>query len=209
MDGIHDLAGLSGFGEVIVESDEPTFHEPWEAVAFALNALGVTIGTYNVDAYRHAIERMRPAHYLAASYYERTLTGVATLMVEKGIVSREELEDRAGGVFPLSQPAAAVAPDGMESSKEPRYVVGDHVLVRNIHPAGHTRVPRYVRGVRGEVLHVAPMFPFPDASAHDLAGRSEATYHVLFRAEDLWTDAAGTGDTVVVDLWESYLEPAS
>jgi nitrile hydratase beta subunit len=209
LDGIHDLGGMSGFGTVEVERDEPTFHEPWEGVAFALNVLGVSRCAYNVDAYRHSIERMRPAHYLAASYYERTLTGCATLLVENGIVSLAELEERAGGRFPLAQPAAPVTPDDRIASEETRFGVGERVRVRDIHPPGHTRVPRYVRGVCGEVLHVAPSFVFPDASAHGLPGRSEPTYHVLFRAEDLWTDAAGSGESVVVDLWETYLDPAS
>ncbi|MGH7786970.1 MAG: hypothetical protein ACRERC_08900, partial [Candidatus Binatia bacterium] len=57
MDGIHDLGGMNGFGPVAVEPDEPVFHEPWEAIAFALNALGIAVlGAYNVDEYRHAIE---------------------------------------------------------------------------------------------------------------------------------------------------------
>jgi nitrile hydratase beta subunit len=209
VDGIHDLGGMSGFGAVEVERDEPTFHEHWECVVFSLNALGVSMGAYNVDEYRHSVERMRPAHYLAASYYERTLTGVATLFVEKGIVEFEELETRAGGLFPLSQPVARVVSDGRGNPEGPRFGVGDRVLVRNSHPAGHTRVPRYVRGVCGEVLHVAPRFSFPDAAAHGLTERSEATYHVLFRAEDLWTDAAGSRESVVVDLWETYLEHPS
>jgi hypothetical protein len=55
----------------------------------------VRSGLFNMDEYRHAIERMEPRHYLAASYYERSLTALATLCVEKGVVTREELE-RAG-----------------------------------------------------------------------------------------------------------------
>ncbi len=209
LDGIHDLGGMSGFGAVEMELDEPTFHERWESVTLGLNALGLlTLRAYNLDEYRHSIERMLPAHYLSATYYERALTGIATLLVEKGIVSREELEERAGGPFPLSQPTAPVEPDGRASREAPRFDVGCRVLVRDIHPAGHTRVPRYVRGVCGDVMQVTPPFPFPDAAAHGLPLRSEPTYHVLFRAEDLWTDAAGSRETVIVDLWETYLLPA-
>ncbi len=210
MDGIHDLGGMSGFGPVEVEPDEPVFHERWEATAFGLNALGAAVlKAYNADEYRHAVERMDPAHYLAASYYERVLTGVATLLVEKGIVDRADLERRAGGPFPLGRPAASVRSDGREPPEGPRFSVGDVVRVRDINPAGHTRVPRYVRGKRGEVVHVAPRFPFPDASAHALPGRSEHTYHVLFRARDLWGEMAGRSETIAVDLWESYLEAAT
>jgi nitrile hydratase len=206
MDGIHDLGGLHGFGAVEVERDEPVFHERWEARAFAMNALGIAaLRAYNVDEYRHAVERMEPAHYLAASYYERVLTAVATLLVEKGVVTREELEARAGGPFPLARPAAPPTTDA-PPREQARFAVGDVVVVRDIHPAGHTRVPRYVRGKRGVVVHVAPRFSFPDAAAHGLPRRDEHTYHVRFEASAVWADAAEQNAPVIVDLWDSYLE---
>ena len=58
------------------------------------------------------------------------------------------------------------------------------------------------------VIHVAPPFSFPDAAAHGLPPREDHTYHVQFQAQELWTDAAGTNETVVVDLWGDYLERA-
>lgn len=209
MDGIHDLGGMSGFGRVDIEREEQVFHEAWESLAFALNALGVAaLGAYNVDEYRHAIERMDPLHYLQATYYERVLTGVATLLVEKGVVTREELERRAGAAFPLSRPVDDRPCADLTPQPEARFAIGDRVIVQSFHPAGHTRAPRYVRGKRGVVVHVAPKFSFPDAAAHGLAHRSEHTYHVEFEARELWADAAGEKQTVVVDLWDSYLEGA-
>jgi nitrile hydratase len=208
MDGIHDLGGMSGFGAVETERDEPTFHQRWEARAFALNGLGTRVlQAYNVHEYRHAVERMDPAHYLAASYYERWLTGVATLFVEKGLVTRDELEARAGGPFPLSRPAAEVKAVSVPGG-EPRFSAGDSVVVRDMHPAGHTRVPRYVRGKRGVVVRVSRPFEFPDLAGHALPAHVEPTYHVEFDSRELWRDAAEGRGTVVVDLWESYLEAA-
>jgi nitrile hydratase subunit beta len=210
MDGIHDLGGMDGFGPVGVEREEPVFHEPWEARAFALNFLGLgVLKAYNVHEYRHAVERMDPGHYLAAPYYERWFTGVATLLVEKGVVTREELERRAGGRFPLSRPSASVEAVGISSPERPRFAVGDAVAVRDIHPRGHTRAPRYVRGKRGMVLSVAPRFVFPDLAGHGIRAHREHTYHVEFRAQDLWSDASASHESVIVDLWESYLEGAS
>jgi nitrile hydratase len=209
MDGIHDLGGMSGFGSVEAERDEPVFHEPWEALAFATNALGIAVlAVYNADEYRHAIERMDPAHYLTATYYERVLTGVATLLVEKGVVARDDLEARAGGLFPLARPVAEQPTADLSPQARPRFRIGDAVVVRDIHPAGHTRVPRYVRGKRGVVVHVAPPFTFPDAAAHGRTHRTEHTYHVAFPARVLWGDVALGDDAVVVDLWDCYLEPA-
>ena len=67
-------------------------------------------------------------------------------------------------------------------------------------------MPRYVRGKCGVVVHVAPKFSFPDASAHGQTHRAEHTYHVEFQARELWNDAAGSNETVIVDLWDGYLE---
>ena len=210
MDGIHDLGGMSGFGSVEVERSEPVFHEPWEARAFALNLLGIRVlKAYNVHEYRHAVERMDPAHYLAAPYYERWFTGVATLLVEKGVVTRHELEARVGGGFPLSRPSVSVQSSDVLQPEAARFAVGDAVVVRDIHPRGHTRVPRYVRGRRGVVVRVAPRFEFPDLAGHGLRAHREHAYHVEFPARDLWSDASAGAETVIVDLWQSYLEAAS
>jgi nitrile hydratase subunit beta len=107
MDGIHDLGGKQGFGSVRYSVGAPAFHAAWEKRVNALYSMAVRRGIFNMDEYRHAIERMPPRHYLSASYYERSLTSLATLCVEKGVVTREELESLAHGTFPLSQPSAA------------------------------------------------------------------------------------------------------
>ncbi|HYC57418.1 MAG TPA: nitrile hydratase subunit beta [Candidatus Binatia bacterium] len=209
MDGIHDLGGTCGFGNVEVERDEPVFHEDWERRVIAINAIGISvIRAFNTDEYRHSVERMDPVHYLSATYYERMLTGIATLFVEKGVLTRDELERRAGGRFPLAHPVVHNPPDAIVASETARYGVGQAVRVRELRPAGHTRVPRYCRGKRGLIVHVARRFSFPDAAAHGRSERHEPTYHVEFTAAELWGDAAEPGSTVLVDLWESYLEQA-
>src|SRR5262245_35692187 len=106
MDGMHDLGGKQGFGKVRYALNASAFHAKWEVRANSLYAFAVRRGIFNMDEYRHAIERMEPRHYLSASYYERSLTGMATLCVEKGLFTQEELARRAGGAFPLAAPAA-------------------------------------------------------------------------------------------------------
>ena len=208
MNGIHDLGGMEGFGGIEVEDDEPTFHARWQGRAFALNLLGIgVLRAYNADEYRHAVERMAPAHYLGASYYERMLTGAATLLVEKGVVDLATLETIAGAKFPLALPVAEVDPREVAEPIEASFSVGERVRVLGLQFRGHTRVPRYVRGKTGVVIHVAPAFDFPDASAHGFAARKEPTYHVEFTAKELWGEEGLEGESVVVDLWESYLEP--
>ena len=236
MNGVHDLGGMDGFGAVDVEAHEPVFHARWEARVFALAAAVTAQRLANVHAFRHAIERMEPLHYLGSSYYEHWLTAIATLLVERGVVSREELDAAAGAPFAISRPvrsaaearavshAAGPARDGviagerrdanaLETDGEartrpgaPRFAVGDVVAVRNRHPLGHTRCPRYVRGKRGTVVRVEGVFPLPDVAAHSTERCAEPVYGVRFDAATLWGGDASPADSVHVDLWESYLE---
>ena len=204
MDGVHDLGGRQGFGPVRYMHDAAAFHARWEVRVNALYAQAVRAGLFNMDEYRHAIERMEPRHYLSASYYERSLTSLATLCVEKGIVPLAELEERAGGTFRIAQPAAAGR--GNVASRT-SFVPGDRVRVRDDHVAGHVRMPAYIRGRTGVVVGVSPAYPFPDAHAHGVAADDEPTYDVRFRADELWPGAAEPA-LVHVGVFESYLERA-
>jgi nitrile hydratase subunit beta len=94
MNGIHDLGGMHGFGPIQPERDEPVFHEPWERRVFGMMIATFAGGQFNVDQFRHAIERMPPAHYLESSYYEHWLAALETLLVENGALTRDELEAR-------------------------------------------------------------------------------------------------------------------
>jgi nitrile hydratase len=85
MSRVNDIGGQTGFGEVAVEEDEPPFHADWEARVYALNAALLGRGVYNLDEFRDAIERMPPAGYLAASYYERWLAAMERLIAERGV----------------------------------------------------------------------------------------------------------------------------
>ena len=207
MDGVHDLGGRDGFGPVVVEPDEPVFHAPWEGRAFALAAAVMTRGLYGTPEFRHAIERMRPAHYLAASYYERWFTSLATLLVEKGAITRAELEQAAGGTVPLSGPLrVARRTDAGPDETEARFRIGDPVVVRNLHPLGHTRCPGYVRGHRGVVVRYDGPCNFDDVEAHFDTKRVEPLYCVAFAGAELWGEDADPNSTVAVDLFDRYLE---
>ncbi len=98
MNGIHDLGGMHGFGPVVREENEPVFHEQWERRVFAVLNLTIAAGQYNVDELRHAIERMAPAHYLESPYYEHWLHAAEDLLGAKGVVTREELAQRAAEI---------------------------------------------------------------------------------------------------------------
>ncbi len=207
MDGVHDLGGVAGFGPVEREAEEPVFHADWERRVFRLNGGVMLAGLVNGGRFRHSIERMDPGHYLTSSYYEHWLTGLTTLLVERGLVTRDELERRAGGRFPLSRPDRGVPPDEHGADRTAaRFAVGDRVRVREWHPPGHTRAPRYVQGKRGVVVRGDGAFSVPDVEAHSDAKRVEPTYSVRFDAAELWGGGATAGEVMHVDLWEGYLE---
>jgi nitrile hydratase len=204
MDGMHDLGGKQGFGPVRHSPEAQVFHESWEKRVNALYSLAVKLGIFNMDEYRHAIERMEPRHYLSASYYERSLTSLATLCVEKGIMTREELEQRAEGLFPLALPSA---PGRSNVAGRERFEAGDRVKVRSDLVAGHVRLPAYIRAKVGTVVGESPDYPFPDAHAHGVKADDEPTYDVRFSATDLWPNSADPA-FVHVGVFQSYLERA-
>jgi nitrile hydratase subunit beta len=202
MDGMHDLGGKQGFGRVRYTPNATAFHAQWEVRANSLYGFAVRNGIFNMDEYRHAIERMEPRHYLGASYYERSLTGMATLCVEKGLFTQAELERRAGGSFPLAMPSAPGRTN--VAAREP-FKVGERVRVRLDSAPGHMRMPGYIRGKEGVVVGVSPAYPFPDAHAHGVPSEDEPTYDVRFRAQDLWPDSSDPA-LVHAGVFESYLE---
>jgi nitrile hydratase len=205
MDGMHDMGGRQGFGPVRYTLEAPAFHANWEIRANSLYAFAVRRGIFNMDEYRHAIERMEPRHYLAAGYYERSLTSLATLLVEKGIVTREELEQRARGHVPLAGPSAS---GRTNAAMRERFQPGDRVRVRSDYVPGHVRMPGYIRGKTGVVVSESPAYPFPDAHAHAIEAEDEPTYDVRFATEDLWPQSADAA-LVHVAVFQSYLESAS
>jgi nitrile hydratase len=207
MDGVHDLGGRQGFGPVHHTPGAAVFHEAWEKRVNALYGLMVARGVFNMDEYRHAIERMEPRHYMNAGYYERTLTSLATLCVEKGVLTREELESLAGGAFPLALP---LGPGRGNVPARRTWQPGDRVRVRADHVAGHVRLPGYIRGKVGVVVAESPRYPFPDAHAHGVQAEDEPTYDVRFASHELWPEGSGRADEawVHVGVFQSYLEPA-
>jgi nitrile hydratase beta subunit len=201
VDGIHDLGGREGHGPVALDDpDGPVFAEPWEGRAFGTTMVGLFALRVPTPAFRHAIERMDPAHYLASSYYEHWLTAAATLAVEAGAVTVAELPEG----FPLARPALVSGAAVPDPQPGPVLAVGDRVRVRDEPFSGHTRCPAYVRGRAGVVVRVGPVGHVPEVEAHRWEKIREQTYTVRFDAADLWPGRGG--HSVAVDLHQHDLE---
>jgi len=209
VNGVHDMGGMHGFGPVTPEPDEPVFHAEWEGRVLAMDQAMRATGEWGVDAARFAREREPPAKYMAESYYERWLGGLERLLLERGLVSEEELTAGRSLTPGRALRGNVAAGSRREPSRPARFAVGDRVRARNIHPSGHTRLPRYVRGHVGTVTRLHGCHVFPDASAHGLGDDPQWLYVVGFDATELWGADAQSGSTVSVDAFEPYLEPAA
>jgi nitrile hydratase beta subunit len=218
VNGIHDLGGMHGFGPVDRDPNEPPFHGRWEAAVVAIMRATRGARLYNIDEFRHGIERMPAARYLASTYFERWLDGILRILDEKGVVTAAEMDARTGAVAGSRAPAAPPAVDHTAAQHSdspfrtatvaPRFTLGAAVVGRNVHPPGHTRLPRYARGKRGVIVAQRGCHVFPDTHAHGLGEQPQHVYAVRFDARELWGEAAEPRQFVYLDLWESYLDPA-
>lgn len=219
MNGVHDMGGMHGMGPIHREEDEPVFHEPWEARVFAITRLLRGVGPWNLDHGRHQLELLPPAEYLRMSYYERWLARMITRLLTNGIVTSRELEDGAAapGTIRKTPPItpemvpALVSHRGSarrEANVAPTFRVGQRVRARNMHPTGHTRLPRYARGKYGAIAIDHGVFLFPDTHARFEGEKPQHVYSVRFAARELWGEQASPRDFVHVDMWDDYLEPA-
>ena len=89
-----------------------------------------------------------------------------------------------------------------------KFKVGDKVRARVMSPWGHTRIPRYVRGHLGIIDRDHGVFVFPDTNARLEGEKPQHVYSVRFKARDIWGPEAAEGDSIFVDLWDDYLDPA-
>lgn len=207
MNGWHDLGGLQALGPVRrSEHDDEVFHEGWEGRVFGISLALPAQGLYNLNEFRAARERLGPEVLLLGEYYERWLGAIERLVEEKGVdgagMDAADLAERLMAVVRSGAPATRPAP------APPRFSTGETVRARNVHPAGHTRLPRYARGHVGRVTTLRGCMVVPDASAEGDDDVAEHLYTVRFAARELWGEVAPANDAVCLDLWERYLEPA-
>jgi nitrile hydratase len=214
-DTVHDMGGMHGFGAIEAEPDEPVFHDAWEGRVFGLmvatSAKGLRAGQL-----RPAIETIPAPEYLEASYYERWLRAVEAGLAAGGTLTPGDVDARVAHpveVVPTADPpfAAHLRQALQRPNEHPppatpgRFAAGQRVTVIRMAPSGHTRCPRYVRGVTGTVTAVHGGWPLPDRGD---ASAPETLYTVRFEQTDLWGADAEPG-ALYLDLWDSYLGAAS
>jgi len=219
MNGVHDMGGMHGMGPIQPEKNEPIFHAPWEGRLFALRRAAGAWRKWNIDTTRHEVELVPPAEYLRLSYFARQFVAFLETLVKSGLVTSTEIEigTPAAGRPKLNPPltaekAAELVAKGVPTSRDvkvaARFQTGQRVRARNMHPVGHTRLPRYVRGKTGVVHRDHGVFVIPDTTAHFLGENPQHVYSVRFAARELWGQQAAPLDSVYVDMWDEYLDAA-
>ena len=218
MNGIHDMGGMDGFGTVV--PDQGALHTEWERRVFGLLNAVEAAGAWNIDQFRHGIERLPPEVYLGSSYFKRWHLMAELLLREGGYVSAAELAAGHAIGTPKPLPRATMQADqavaeafvsgafGRTARHPAVFKAGDTVCTRNIHPASHTRLPRYARGKTGRVDSVIGCHVFPDSNASGTDENPQWLYAVAFDARDLWGEDADPTVRVLINAFEPYLGPA-
>jgi nitrile hydratase beta subunit len=218
------LGGFRGLGPVEVEPDEPVFHSGWEGRTFGIANAMIGKGLFSVDEFRYAQERMHPVAYVSALYYGRWVWGTERILIERGVLSEDEIDARMRelALHPETPTPRREEPEfaegllgafyaGVSRRREidspRRFAVGDRVVARGAGAEGHTRLPAYARGRVGTVVRCHDAFVFPDSNADRAGENPQWCYCVHFEADELWGDAGESRASVLVELWESYLEP--
>ncbi|MBL8806820.1 MAG: nitrile hydratase subunit beta [Rhodospirillales bacterium] len=222
MNGAADMGGMMGFGPVVPDAEtDPLFHAEWERRVFAMAIAMARTGAWNLDMSRFARESLPPAQYLSMTYFEIWFAALEKLLAERGLVRADEIAaGRAllppGRVPRIGQPdeVAGILGKGKPGTvrdveKPARYVVGERVRMRNMHPATHTRLPRYVRGRTGVIELNHGGHVFPDSNALGKGEAPQWLYTVRFAGPELWGAGTDPALSVSVDAWESYLEAAT
>ena len=211
-----DLGGQPQSGAIVPEPGYETFHASWEPQAFALTlAMGAT-RLWNLDMARSARETL--PDYSKLTYYEIWLAGLERMLIERGLVTREELS--AGRALAPASPlprvmragdVAAVLAKGAPTHRDiqgtARFSVGNRVRTRSAKVAHHTRLPGYALGKRGRIERVHGAHVFPDTNARGLGEQPQWLYTVVFDAVELWGSDADEHHRISIDAWEAYLEP--
>jgi nitrile hydratase beta subunit len=219
VNGAADMGGMMGFGPVVPDAEtDPLFHGDWERRVMAMAFAMARTGAWNLDMTRFARESLPPAQYLSISYFEIWFAALEKLLAERGLVTADEIAAGRALHPPASVPrilkpedVPAILGKGKpgtirEAAAPARFTIGDRVRMRNIHPATHTRLPRYVRGRLGTVELLHGMHVFPDTNALGKGEAPQWLYTVRFDGTELWGSDGDPSLSVSVDAWESYLE---
>ena len=218
MDGVHDLGGREGFGPIVDKADDKPFHADWEMRAFGMKQASASATSWTIDWFRCCRELTGPVDYLTPALFRPMAHDARRSVDRRGLSHPGRGQGRRLGLHADVQLLRRTLESARAFVKSPRsFAVSwirrrdsrspDTVRCRLDGGSGHTRLPGYVRGRVGVVHAHHGGHALADASSRG-EQRGEHLYTVRFASADLWPEATGSRDPVLVDLWESYLGPA-
>ena len=86
---VHDRGGWPGAGPINKAEHE---YSMWEKQTDAIRAVLGAKRMIRVDELRRAIESIEPGEYEKLTYYERWIVAIKTLLLEKGVLTPEEID---------------------------------------------------------------------------------------------------------------------
>lgn len=211
------MGGMDGFGPIAPTESEPTFKSEWEGRVLALNRVMQATGEWNIDVGRYWIELLNPIEYLQSSYYRKWHLRLENLCLNRGLVSKDELElghsTSPGRQLKLKTVKVEDAEKtlvrgsyGRPPTAPAKFCIGDKVITKNINPCSHTRLPRFARARIGSIERTQGFHVFPDHLVANGEERGEWLYTVTFDAWVLWGEDAEPGVKVSIEAFEPYLE---
>ena len=219
MNTIHDIGGMDGL--TLLERDQGRIlKQEWErqVVGVVLTAWSTLMPGYT-GSLSSDIERIPPELYLEIPYYAKWMWAEEVALIRSGLVTKDELDNPDSTMRTSNGPGGVpYSPDDVvtyikdDDSYElpaevpPRFAVGDEVIARNEHPAGHSRMPRYVRGRRGVIHNHHGVHLFQDDVDEDVG--QQHLYTVKFIASELWGSRAHPNDVVYAELSDYHLKDA-
>ncbi|CAE8630853.1 unnamed protein product [Polarella glacialis] len=197
--GVNDVGGVESLlaGQPLDLADKS--YSLWERQTHALVVLLIGTGNLGVDELRRCLEELHPVHYASWGYYEKWAAAAAKAVLERGVVSAEELDRALGG-------------GEADAQSEPRFAEGDVVRVRQEELASrwrkpHLRTPGYIFGLKGVVERYCGTFQDPEFLAFRGRGKELPLYRIRFCQKAVWPDYDGSdNDTVDVEVYQSWLE---
>jgi nitrile hydratase len=222
----HNIGGLEGLGPLEVE--KRVFVQPWEKRVFGVHTAMMGLGIWTWTELRTLAEGMNPVDYIKLRYYEKWLGGIIAFLIDKGVLTKEEVEARTiryledaqaslpatGGDAGITERIIKYLWDGdsplREAKSAPRFAAGEKVRVRDFIPSAHSKLPGFLRGKTGVVEKVYPgnwAFPPPATGPDGISGEPQPIYLVRFEPNELWSrQHAEPKEVVYADLYDTYLE---
>jgi hypothetical protein len=200
--GAHDVGGSDLFLSKQVDASEKPI-KFWEQKTHAAVVSLVSQGLLSIDLLRRSVEGLDYEDYKDWGYYARWALCIANILVEKGVLSSDDLHTALG----------VVGGENLNGSDGPLLKAGARVRVRqeDKNPRArkpHLRTPGYIFGAKGVVVSYEGLFADPTLAVLGISSKQHL-YKVSFLHRDIWkqtTDTEQGDDVIEADIYESWLE---